>query len=55
MCAFGKGVVKAISGIVIGHLYIFLKKHLPLKMNRDPLYTPRVINKLAFWLLDKFK
>jgi len=42
-----------VSGLIIGHLYIFLKEILPVSHRKYYLDTPFFMNKAANWFLAK--
>ncbi len=41
-----------VSGVVVGHLYVYLKEILPVSHRKYFLDTPRFINKFASWFLS---
>ena len=50
MTALNEKFIYALSGLIVGHLYIYLKEIIPVRYQKYYLDTPRVINLLA----DKF-
>ena len=50
VCA-SERVVYAVSGVVIGHLYIYFKEILPITHRKYFLDTPRFINRFSDWFL----
>jgi hypothetical protein len=46
-----KEFIAALSGLIIGHLYIYLKEILPISHHLEILKTPRFITPLSDWIL----